>query len=366
MNFDAVIIGAGPAGCAAGIKLAQKGFKTAILEKSPFPRHKVCGEFFSPGSAVLWKELGVFDKIKKLGPGEINEASLFFAGQKTIKKTFDESSGPAYTLSRYAFDRLMLEHAKESGCRVFYQTEALKIIESASHCEVRIQSQNGAGILKASSIVMAVGKNHRFQKNVPKTSAGKIGFKRHFQNAGVPKNLELYFFTGGYLGLTGIENSEVNLCGIIDPGTFKKHGSNFECLLQSVLKTHPPLRKRLENARTSTPWLSCVTQKGFRGQNTRKILCTGDCAYFLEPMIGQGMTVAMACGILAAETIISGKDGKNYEKKYRKILADKQKLLNLIDPLSAIAAKIPRISRAAAKLFLRPSTIKNILRTPGV
>ncbi len=365
MNFDALVIGAGPAGCAAAIKLAKNGWKTALLEKSPFPRHKVCGEFFSPGSTILWEKLGVFEKIKKSGAGTIQTANLYFPGQKEICRSLDNPAGPAHTLSRYAFDQLMLEHAKESGCRIFYETEAVKIEEERDYCTVQAQSRNGARELKTSFVIMAAGRNHRFQKKSGKTASGKIGFKRHFKTENFPEALELYFFPGGYLGLAGIENREVNLCGILDRKTLKKHGNNFDRLFESILKIHPELKRRLENAPSLTPWLSCVTRKGFQGRNTRRVLWAGDSAYFLEPMIGQGMTMAMACGMLAADSLIGHKNaGKFYSKKCRELLSSKTKLLSFIEPLGGISAKIPAISRAAAKLFLKPSLIKKILALP--
>lgn len=365
MSFDALIIGAGPAGCAAGIQLAQNGWKTAILEKSPFPRHKVCGEFFSPGSTVLWEKLGVFEKIKKSGAGKLHGASLYFPGQKEISRNFSSSAGPAYTLSRHAFDALMLEHAKESGCRIFHETEALKIKEHPDHCTVQTQSKDSGGELKTSFIIMAAGRSHRFRKTSAKNAKGKIGFKRHFKTRNSPETLELYFFPGGYLGLAGIENGEVNLCGILERGTLKKHGNNFDLLYKSILKIHPMLARRLESAPPSTPWLSCVTPKGFQGKNTRRILWAGDSAYFLEPMIGQGMTVAMACGMLAADALIGYKNaGKFFDMKSRQLLKSKSKLLDFIEPLGKISTKVPAVSRAAAKVLLTKSFIKKILAVP--
>jgi len=57
--FDAVIIGAGPAGCAAAILLARAGWSVALVEKQRFPRRKVCGECIAASNLPLLDSLGV-------------------------------------------------------------------------------------------------------------------------------------------------------------------------------------------------------------------------------------------------------------------------------------------------------------------
>src|SRR2546423_14900087 len=59
MNYDAIIIGGGPAGATAGILLARAGWRVVIVEKAAFPRRKVCGEFISATTWSLLDEMGI-------------------------------------------------------------------------------------------------------------------------------------------------------------------------------------------------------------------------------------------------------------------------------------------------------------------
>jgi 2-polyprenyl-6-methoxyphenol hydroxylase-like FAD-dependent oxidoreductase len=69
MTFDALVIGAGPAGATAALMLAKAGWSVAIVEKAYFPRRNVCDEFILATSLPLLDEIGIADTIlKRAGP----------------------------------------------------------------------------------------------------------------------------------------------------------------------------------------------------------------------------------------------------------------------------------------------------------
>src|SRR5438477_3553224 len=68
MRNTAVIIGAGPGGAAAAIRLLQRGIKDVVLvDKDRFPREKTCGSALSPNGLKLVEELGIGAEVKRLG-----------------------------------------------------------------------------------------------------------------------------------------------------------------------------------------------------------------------------------------------------------------------------------------------------------
>src|SRR5437763_17214352 len=77
MRYDAIVIGAGPAGSTAALLLARAGWSIAIVEKSSFPRRKVCGEFISATSMPLLHELGVLDDFLHQAGPEVQRVGLF-------------------------------------------------------------------------------------------------------------------------------------------------------------------------------------------------------------------------------------------------------------------------------------------------
>src|ERR1700686_4826250 len=77
VTYDALVIGGGPAGATAAILLAQAGWKVAVVEKKPFPRRKVCGEFISATTWPLLHALGVRDSLLAQAGPEIRRVGLY-------------------------------------------------------------------------------------------------------------------------------------------------------------------------------------------------------------------------------------------------------------------------------------------------
>ena len=105
------ILGGGPAGACAAIAASQAGASVAIIERSKFPRHKVCGEFLSPEVAGILNELGVWDDFVALGPARIGRMVL------TIGSSVKSGQLPetAWGCSRFALDNLLFGKARALG-----------------------------------------------------------------------------------------------------------------------------------------------------------------------------------------------------------------------------------------------------------
>ncbi len=348
--LDAVVIGAGPAGSAAAISLASQGLKTTLIEKSAGARHKVCGEFFSPGVWPLFEKLGITDKILRTGGKPVWDTSLFFPSQTAVRMDLPEVSNQfpfAFALSRFVFDEVLMRQAALSGCEIIPGNEAVSVREEKDHCVVKLLS----GVeLKTRKVVVAAGKTSRFQKQ---KSGGNVGFKAHFQNMRKPQGLEMHFFRGGYLGLLEIEKGKVNLCGMLDKKLLTACGGNFENVMNHASAASARLKEWLGSAIRITPWLSCVTSRGFQGKDTERIFYTGDSACFVEPMIGQGMTLALASGIRTAEKT-SGK----------KIFKSKLNFLKAFEPMAVFCTRFPMLAKPWAGIFLREPVLRKLLSTP--
>src|ERR1035437_4455588 len=75
-KFDAVIVGAGPAGSSAAIRLARAGWSVALIEKQRFPRRKVCGECIAASNLPLLEALGIGPAFEASAGPELRKVAL--------------------------------------------------------------------------------------------------------------------------------------------------------------------------------------------------------------------------------------------------------------------------------------------------
>src|SRR5438445_9339037 len=120
------VIGGGPAGCAAALAALAEGAAVTLYEKSRFPRHKVCGEFLSPEIVSVLEALHAGPAFIAARPQRLTRVVLHF---RSSRKSF-RLPEPAYSLSRFSLDRLLLQEAAQRGAEL--RTEAIKLPDAPS------------------------------------------------------------------------------------------------------------------------------------------------------------------------------------------------------------------------------------------
>src|SRR5688572_32503746 len=120
-TFDAIVIGAGPAGSTAALLLARAGWSVAIVEKSAFPRRKVCGEFISAPALSLLARAGVADELLGRAGPEVREVAIY-AGDRVVTGSMPRADGAVpygCALGREHLDSLLLAAAQRAGALVW-------------------------------------------------------------------------------------------------------------------------------------------------------------------------------------------------------------------------------------------------------
>src|SRR6187401_262623 len=110
MSFDAIVMGAGPAGATAALLLARAGWTVAIVEKTAFPRRKVCGEFISAPALALLGRLGVAESVIASAGPEVREVGVY-AGEHVVAGGMPGAEGGVpygRALGRDCLDALLL------------------------------------------------------------------------------------------------------------------------------------------------------------------------------------------------------------------------------------------------------------------
>jgi menaquinone-9 beta-reductase len=333
-KYDVIIAGAGPAGSSAAIHLAVSGLKVLLVEQKKFPRAKLCGEFISPECQDHFQKLGVARAIVCSEPATLNE-TVFYSSrghQVTVPSSwFGERM--ALGLSRAVMDEVLLRRASEVG---------VEVIEGGSVVGPRIEADVVRGLkvkrgaveceYEAPLTIDATGRARILARKLNHSSKKKptlVAFKAHLQNTRVtPGACEIYFYRGGYGGLSSIEGGASNLCFIISADQVKECDSDPERVMREMVMRNPRARHTLDSAAATSEWLS-ASWESFGRQSpapAKGLLAIGDAAAFIDPFTGSGMLMAFESGELVAQVVAGHRAdlaageqlGRDYADEYRK------------------------------------------------
>ena len=120
IDADVVVVGAGPAGSATATYLARHGLRVSLLEKSTFPREKVCGDGLTPRGTRQLIRLGI-DTSTEAGWLH-NKGLRIYGGKRPFELEWPELEDfPPYGLvrPRADFDHLLARHAVAAGASLY-------------------------------------------------------------------------------------------------------------------------------------------------------------------------------------------------------------------------------------------------------
>jgi 2-polyprenyl-6-methoxyphenol hydroxylase-like FAD-dependent oxidoreductase len=255
-----VILGGGPAGSMAAIRALGEGARVGLIERSRFPRHKVCGEFLSPEIEPLLEAAGIRDSFLALAPAPVRRMVIRL-GAGENRSVLPE---PAFGLSRFAFDDLLWRTAIDRGAS-----------PSVSEKPTVIASGRPPG---------------------QQAKGGRLfGFKAHFTGP-ADDAVELYFARETYTGINCIEDGRTNICGLAPESALRAVDFNPEAFFAGI----PALRERVAPLTRVMDWLF-TGPLDFRQQwqpADSALLC-GDALSFVDPFTGSGILTAVLTGSLA-------------------------------------------------------------------
>lgn len=315
-DYDVIIAGGGPAGASAAIHLTTRGARVLLVEQKQFPRAKLCGEFISPECVPHFARLGVADRMLAAGPAKLTETVFYSRKGKSVSvpSAWFGANGVALGLSRAEMDEQLLRRASEAGARVLEDTHVVDLLFDKDRVAgLRVKRDGSEVSYRAPLTIDATGRTRALARRVgqPRNKtkphrASLVAFKAHLENASVaPGACEIYFYRGGYGGLSSIEGGLSNLCFIASVREVRECGADAERVMREVVCQNRRAAHALAQARAHTPWLA-VSLEGF-GRHTvtpaNGLLAIGDAASFIDPFTGSGMLMALESGELAAGVI---------------------------------------------------------------
>jgi flavin-dependent dehydrogenase len=295
--YDLIVIGGGPAGTSAAITAAEAGARVLLLEKGKFPRHKVCGEFVSSESlGLLGALLSQQDKNLLTDALRISRGRMFL-DDRIITTEINPASA---SIARLELDVALWKRSAECGVDARQET-TVRSIEGGEPFRVA----TSGGEFEARAVVDASGRWSNLNAALLANGSHEkwLGIKAHFAEISPPRSVDLYFFDGGYCGVQPVDLQESSKGGRINACAMVR--AQVASSLPEVFERHPALAKR---SRQWQPLSEPVTTSPliFRDPQTVRdgILLAGDAAGFVDPFVGDGISLALRSGTLAAQRLI--------------------------------------------------------------
>lgn len=319
-EFDVAIIGAGPAGSATAITLAQSGFDVVLIDRAFFPRDKLCGDFVNPINWPVLQELNVAHELLSLPHTKVSTFRLTTANGAEVMRTMPGQGEYQFGLGlrRFHLDHVLLERAARSGVSVYQgvKVSAVKQISRGWHLD--LDEHGCPWVARAKLLVGADGRNSWVARQIgvaskPADYAASVGFEIQLQKVpGVCASVEIHQYIGGYGGVVRVDPSTVNLCFTVKRSMLGRSIS-FDNLRERFLR-HNPFLDELVRASEPVSDLRSVWPVYFPARRCfgDGFLLVGDAARVTEPLTGEGIFFALRAGQLAARTMATALRQSNF------------------------------------------------------
>jgi menaquinone-9 beta-reductase len=317
-KYDALVLGAGPAGTTAALVLARTGWRVALVEKANFPRRKVCGEFVSATNLPFLSALGVRDAfLARAGP-EVRRVGLF-AGDTVLMSPMPAVSNAhgkwGRALGREHLDLLLLEAAIYAGAHLWQPWAATLLQSRNGRWSCKIRGRVGSVEIVAPIVIATTGSWERGPVAIEPARVHRasdlLAFKAHFNNSDLASDLmPLLLFPGGYGGMVHSDGGRVSLSCCIRrdalrhcrDGEQRRAG---EAILKHILGSCVEVQKVLGSASLDGAWLATgPIAPGIRKAYSGGIFRVGNLAGEAHPIVAEGISMAIQSSWLLCRLLV--------------------------------------------------------------
>jgi flavin-dependent dehydrogenase len=313
-DADVIVVGAGPAGAATSILLAEHGLAVITLDRARFPRDRICGEYLSPEAGRVLDRLGVLKTLD--GAGAVPLAGMRITAPDGTRlqgvygavAAFRPYRGHALGVSRTVLDAVLADRLRALGVDFREQVRVTDVVrEGGDVTGVRATDEQGATrTVRAPLVIGADGRAsvvahrlgcrhpHRLRRMAVTTYVSGIAGCRDFG--------EIFIDPPDYAILNPLAPDRVNLSVVVPLEHAAPWSARLPQFLEARVKHIPHLARRLAGARLAAP-VQAMGPLAYRVSPPREggVLLVGDAAGFYDPFTGEGIFTALRSAELAAD-----------------------------------------------------------------
>jgi flavin-dependent dehydrogenase len=289
-DYDVVVVGAGPAGSTAALTLARAGRRVALLDRATFPRPKICGNCINPRAWKVWNKLGLAESFRALPHAEIAGLNIECEGRLIHRETFRPPVQGPRAVARDVFDDWLRREGQAAGVDFFPATTVTGIAPDGS-------VQTTSGDFTTRLVFGADGRNSVIARQSGLMPKPRRCHRIAWQ-ATIPappeldRHVHMQIFEEGYFGYCRYSSDQAVVSMVLDSR-----------------RTQDPLMaaRRFFPGLPEQDWLRMnPITRAPASVGKGRVWLIGDSARVVEPFTGEGISFALATGLLAAETALEG------------------------------------------------------------
>jgi len=312
---DVIVVGAGPAGAATAILLAERGLHVVVLDRARLPRPKICGEYLSPETARILDRLGVLKALDAAGAAPLLGMRLTAPDGTVVTGTYGPVAswrpyrGHAMAVSRAVLDGALADRLRALPVDFREGVRVTDLLRQADRV-VGVEARDADGRPHALRAPLVVGADGRAS-----VVAQRLGCRRRHRLRrmavvtyveGVPgcrDRGEIFVDPPDYAILNPLDGQRANLSVVVPLSHAVPWSDRLEDFLFARVKQLPHLARRLAGAVRVAPVQALgPLAHGVRPPRSGGVLLVGDAAGFYDPLTGEGVFSALRGAELAAET----------------------------------------------------------------
>ena len=383
--WDAVVVGAGPAGASSALLLARAGARVLLLDRARFPRDKPCSEYLSPATTAILARLGedVLEAVESAAHAKLYGMKVVAPSGAAMCGRFVDAPRPySFALPRTTFDAILVAAAARAGAAVregvtvddlIWDGRAVAGVVGRAADGTR-EADRARVTIGADGLRSVVARRLGLVRTAPPR---RVAFTAHVADvAGVDGLGELHVSDRGYVGLGPVGGGVTTVALVVPLATVRHGGRDYRRTFFDELERFPGLAGRFDRRAlvrevlVTGPFAQWARTPVAPGGGA---ILVGDAADFFDPFTGQGIHAAMRGAELVAGCLIpiltssgefpfSRRGLASYARARRRAFLGKW----LLERLIAVGVGSPALTdRVVRRLARRPALADLLVSAAG-